>query len=52
MIGSFGIEFVLPAKLRAIRSDMNFAGERMAHILDMFDAAVGVPVLFEGQYRK
>ena len=31
---------------------MNFAGEWMAHKLDLIDSALGVPLLFEGKNRK
>ena len=52
MIGNFGSSFVLTAKLRAIETSLNFAGERMAHVLDLIDSAFGIPLLFKGKNRK
>jgi len=46
------IEFPPPAKLSAIVTWVNFARERMAYILNVVDATLGIPLLFERQNRK
>src|SRR2546423_1066067 len=40
------------AKLIAVVLSANFASQRMAHVLDISDAARGIPIFFKGQDRK
>src|SRR5437763_14218609 len=40
------------AELIAVVLSANFAGQRVANVLDISDAAGGIPVLFKGQDRK
>ena len=40
------------AELIAVVLSANFAGQRMANVLDISDAARGIPIFFKGQDRK
>src|SRR5205085_11823273 len=40
------------AELNAVVLSANFAGQRVANVLDISDAAGGIPVFFKGQDRK
>ena len=46
------IEFPAPAKFVAIVLRVDFAGERVPHVLDVIDSAIRIPFLFEWQDRQ